>query len=239
MVEIGSATLYHGDCREILPSLRVDSILTDPPYSQRTHSGHDGLESNDGVDRRDLNYGYLTPDDCRDFASLFASVCDGWTVWMTDHTLAPDIQKALENEGRYVFAPLPYYAPGSRVRLSGDGPSSWTDWIIVSRTAKQCRWGTLPGGYLHQPGWNDKRYIGGKPTGLMKAIVNDYTREGDLVCDPFMGSGTTGEACIELRRRFIGIERDNSAFNMACERLARVEAQGDFFRSPQQQEIDA
>lgn len=227
---IGPATLYLGDCLDIMPTIgAVDHVITDPPYSARTHAGHDAARTNDGDMRTKLHYEGLTPRDVGRIAGQICASCDGWIVWMTDHVLIPQIECELKARERYTFAPIPYYAPGSRVRLSGDGPSNWTIWIMVSRTPAQHRWGTLPGGYLHQPGWGKAEYIGGKPLGLMKALVNDYSRPGDLVLDPFMGSGTTGEACMALGRRFIGIERDSDAYQMACERLERFHAQGDLF----------
>lgn len=143
--------------------------------------------------------------------------------------LAMTISAELEALGRYVFAPLPFYAPGSRVRLSGDGPSSWTNWIVVSRTAAQHRWGTLPGGYVSGPGWNDKQRMGGKPTLLMDSLVSDYSRRGDLVLDTHMGAGTTGVACARLGRRFIGCEIDGEAFDLSCERIHAAYAQGRLF----------
>ena len=232
-VTIGAARLALGDCREILPTLgRVDHIITDPPYSERTHSGHDDVASSkrrDGAERMALGYSALSRDGAERMADLFQSVCDAWIVWITDHTLAPTIAARLENNGRYVFAPLPYYHAGRSVRLAGDGPSSWTDWIIVSRTAAQHRWGTLRGGYIANEGWNDKERMGGKPTRLMQLIVSDYSRPNDLVCDPFMGAGTTGVACAKEGRRFIGIEIDPAAFETSCRRIEDAQRQGQLF----------
>lgn len=232
---IGDATLYLGDCREMLPTLKADAIITDPPYSERTHAGHDATargHSGQGKDeaiRKVLGYSALSADDCKSLAEAFAATCGGWIVWMTDHTNAPAIQSALETAGRYVFAPLPYFAPGSRVRLSGDGPSSWTIWIVVARTAAQSRWGTLPGGYVSGPGWNDAEHMGGKPTALMDRIVADYSKRGATVLDPFMGSGTTGVACVRSGRQFIGIEVDQVAFDKACQRIENAQRQERLF----------
>lgn len=144
-------------------------------------------------------------------------------------TLAPAIQTSLEAAGRYVFAPLPFFAPGSRVRLSGDGPSSWTNWIVVARTAAQVRWGTLPGGYVSGPGWNDKEHMGGKPTALMDRLVADYSRRGQLVLDPFMRSGTTGVSCMKTGRRFVGVEIDPAHFETACKRIENAQRQERLF----------
>lgn len=233
-VVIGNARLFLGDAREVLPTLgKVDHIITDPPYSARTHEGHDDVASGkrrDGAERRALGYAALSPEDAESLAAAFSAACGGWICWMTDHTLAPSIARALESGGRYVFPPVPYHHPGRSVRLAGDGPSSWTDWIVVSRTAEQHRWGTLRGGYVAGPGWDDKERMGGKPTRLMRLMVSDYSRPGELVCDPFMGAGTTGVACMQEGRRFIGIEIDPAAFELSCKRIEDAQRQGDMFR---------
>lgn len=232
-VVIGNAMLYLGDCREIVPLLpRVDSIITDPPYSAKTHAGHDQIHRDGAADastRSALGYGALTEENVAALAALYASKCDGWIVWMTDHVLAPSIRDALEGGGRYVFAPLPFFQAGRSVRITGDGPCSWTDWIVVSRTTAQVKWGTLPGGYVAGPGWKDKARMGGKPTELMKSIVRDYSRLGDVVLDPFMGAGTTGVASLLMGRKFIGIEVDADAFEIARSRIEETHKQAALF----------
>ena len=139
-VTIGQATLHCGDCREVLPTLAsVDAVITDPPYSERCHSGHDSTakDARDGATRAALGYKALTLEDVAWFAAQYDRVCVGWVVWMTDSDLALHVRNALEKLGRTAFAPLPFYQPGRSVRLSGDGPISWTDWIVVARTKAQ------------------------------------------------------------------------------------------------------
>lgn len=235
-----STAIACGDCRDILPTIgKADHIITDPPYSARTHEGHDASArghagiGNDGADRSALGYPALSDADCIRLGTMFHTCCRGWVVWMTDHILAPVIQQSLEDMGRYVFAPLPFFAPGSRVRLSGDGPSSWTIWILVSRTSAQSKWGTLPGGYAAQPGWNDKQHMGGKPSELMRCLVRDYSRQGELVVDPFLGGGTTLVAAKQLGRRGIGIEIDESACERSAKRLALTSIQLPLTSSPE------
>jgi site-specific DNA-methyltransferase (adenine-specific) len=231
-VQIGNCTLYQGDAMAILPELgAVDCIITDPPYSERTHKGHDqgARLGRDGAERKKLNYGALSEKQVAEVAQVFCAACDGWIVWMTDSTLSPAIHSALDECGRYVFAPLPFFQPGRSVRLSGDGPCSWTDWIICARTAKQMRWGTLPGGYVAGEGWADKERMGGKPTRLMQLLVQHYSRPEDLVCDPYMGAGTTGLAAVQEGRRFVGIEIDAAIFDIACRRIADAHKQSDLF----------
>ena len=225
-VVIGNATLYLGDCLEILPTLpKVDAVITDPPYSDRTHKGQCVGEQNDGIARNPLDYAAWSLDAVDAFAGAASAVCNGWVACMCDDVLAPAYGAAFRLLGRYVFAPLPYFAPGSRVRLSGDGPSSWTIWIVVSRTKAQSRWGTLPGGYLRGAGWDAPEKIGGKPIKLMEELLRDYSRAGQLVCDPCMGRGTTAIAAMAMNRRFIGIERDPDEFERACERIENAQRQ--------------
>lgn len=234
-VVIGDATLYLGDCREILPTLgRVDAVITDPPYSARTHAGHDLIsrkgEAADESARNGLGYAALSIQEAEELAASFVSMCDGWIVWMTDHTLAPAVLAALTADKRTTFAPLPFYQAGRSVRISGDGPCSWTDWIIASRTTAQVKWGTLPGGYIAGPGCSDKARMGGKPTALMERIVSDYSRQGQTVLDSHMGAGTTGVACVRTGRTFIGCEIDRGAFDLACERIEQAHSQGRMFK---------
>jgi hypothetical protein len=144
---------------------------------------------------------------------------------MTDSDLALAVRTALERVGRYAFAPLPYYHPGRSVRLTGDGPSSWTDWIIVARTKAQIKWGTLPGGYVAGKGWNDKERMGGKPTALMDKLVRDYSKPGHVVLDTHMGAGTTGVSCMKAGRKFIGCEIAKDAFDVACRRIEDAQRQ--------------
>lgn len=59
-----------------------------------------------------------------------------------------------------------------------------------------------------------------KPLDLMKYLVRTFTNEGDIVLDFCMGSGTTGLACLELNRNFIGIESDKKYFEIAKERMS-------------------
>jgi site-specific DNA-methyltransferase (adenine-specific) len=68
-----------------------------------------------------------------------------------------------------------------------------------------------------------------KPLSLMRELLGDFTRRNETICDPFMGSGTTGVACVKLGRKFIGIEIDEKYFDIACRRIEAACAQPDLF----------
>lgn len=226
--EESGIVIYHGDNREIIPDLgQVGAVITDPPFSERTHKGHNASanghigKGKDEADRLEIEYSHLDEKDVETYVKLTSEICNGWIVTMTDHTLAPLFQKYLEEKNRYVFAPLPFYSPGRSVRLSGDGPCSWTDWIIVARTSAQVRWGTLPGGYVSEPGWREREYIGGKPTALMIKLIKDYSKDEDTILDPYCGSGSTLLAAKKLGRKAIGIDISEKACEISAKRLAQ------------------
>lgn len=220
-----TATLYLGNCLELSAVFSgVDAVISDPPFSEKTHQGHDcgSLPGVDGATRNRLGYAAWNDDEVRQICSQLPA--RGWVAIITDYTLARHWETRLQEVGRYVFAPVPVIVRGRSVRLSGDGPSSWTDWLIVSRTKAEHKWGTLPGVYEGNRG--SIEHMGGKPLNAMCRIVEDYSRPGDTVLDFCMGAGTTGVACLRTGRNFIGIEKDPKHFATAVERLEREARQG-------------
>lgn len=205
----------------------VDAMITDPPFSERVHTGHNAALPGD---RRGIDYDCLSESDINVFVGTWKHRVAGWWAILTDHLSAALWADELARCGLYVFAPLPCVDPGSRVRLQGDGPSSWTTWLIVARprTREYSTWGTLPGAYVR--GCKRERLVrvGGKPIWLMRAIVRDYSRPGDLVCDPFAGAGTTLLAAAIEGRSAIGSEIDEEAHTAAQERLSRPYTQSMF-----------
>lgn len=175
--------------------------------------------------RRDIDYPPWTPADVDRFVELWAPRCNGWIVSITDDVLAQHWRRAYEVDGRVTFPSLPLVETGSRVRMSGDGPSAWSCFLMVSRPRNKFfqSWGTLPGAYI-VPGERDQnsadgtdRIVGGKPKRAMIEIVRDYSREGNLVVDPTCGAATTLIAALRTGRRCIGIEKDRATAELAAE----------------------
>lgn len=249
LADHADARAFHADWRDLLEVVRgegeCDLLCTDAPYSERTHAGHDdGTETANTVakrmksggrsetfelrasklTRRPINYGAWSPQDVSDFVSAWAPITRGWMVSVTDHVLAPAWSAAMESVGRYVFAPLAFVAPGSRVRLTGDGPAQWSTFVIVSRPKSRAfaSWGSLGGAYVLPPGCGGRLdVVGGKPLWLMERLVEDYSRPGQLVVDPCMGAGTTLVAAQRSGRRSIGGDAMLEHAELAARRISR------------------
>jgi hypothetical protein len=228
--------LRQGRWQDVLADVgEVSALVTDPPYGARTHAGQrhgrrDEVCASGWVSARGIHYDGWTPEHVAEFCAAWSERVTGWFCAMTSHDLVPAYFAALESLGRYVFAPIPCVMPGMNVRLAGDGPSSWCVWLVVSRPRSMRHWGTLPGAYTGNPfdpgentatAYRRRSVVGSKPAWLMRAIVRDYTRPGDIVCDPCAGGGTTLLAARMEGRRFVGAEVDPATHAKAMARLAR------------------
>jgi site-specific DNA-methyltransferase (adenine-specific) len=239
-----TADLRLGRWEDVLADVEmVDAVITDPPYSARTHDGHDdgaklankkarGHRRSDGkVDayrpRREISYTAWTAENVEAFVASWAPRNRGWFVCLSDSELCTPWRASFERHGLTGFQPVPCVIPGMTVRMSGDGPSSWAFYANVARPKALHRWGTLPGAYGVGVGVNlcgsqgEREHIGGKPEWLMRALIRDYTRPGNLVCDPCAGGGTTLVAAAIEGRRAIGSEVDAAANAKAMKRLDR------------------
>lgn len=213
-----SVDLRLGDWRDVLADVtECDSVLSDPPYGSRTHEGHNAAA---GEAMEAIAYDSLAPADVADLVGHWAVRTRQWMGFMTSHDLIGAYESAYLAAGWYAFAPVPIIQ--KRPRLVGDGPSSWAVYLMVARqrSRQMATWGCLPGAY-DAPTAKGSGIAGAKPLDLMSAIVRDYTRVGDLVVDPFAGSGTTALACAINGRRCITSERDPKHYEIAKARLTK------------------
>jgi site-specific DNA-methyltransferase (adenine-specific) len=219
-------TIYHGDCLEIMPQLDpVDHVITDPPYSERTHTKclhnerYDGCKK--GLWTDGFEYEYWDQQKIKDFCICLDECNKGWTVCFTSHDLYSTYNKCLQEECNvYVFPPIPIVIKGMNVRLSGDGPSSWCVWCVVARPKALSKWGTTPGAYIGTPE-RDMKIKGGKPLWLMNEVIRDYSKSGETILDPCMGSGTTLRAAKDMGRCAIGIEINEKYCEIAANRMSQ------------------
>ncbi len=216
-VVIGDATLYCGDCREVLPMLpRHDLLLTDPPYGIGADKGKKGaipFKGGKPVERAwhpDNVWDASRPDD--ETIKAAASAAEIAIIWGGNYFA--DLLPAM---GRWLWwdkcQTMPSY---------GDGELAWTN--LDATTPKKF---TLANNALFAQRV-ERHHPTQKPLQLMAWCLG-FAPEAKTVLDPFMGSGTTGVACAQLGRKFTGIERERKYFDIACERMARAQAQGALF----------
>ena len=210
--------LILGDCREVLPTLgRVDAVVTDPPYG----IGFPYASYDDTTDNlRDLIGGFM-PECLRaakrvivtpGVSNLHEYPKSDWTSAWTWETTAT--YGAL---GYNQWQPILFY--GKDVKGFGS----------VNGVLKSDRI-HFSGGAAKIAGDNDgAAHSCPKPTAFMQRLVARFSLDGESILDPFMGSGTTGVACVKLGRKFIGIEIDPGYFDIACKRIEEAYRQPDMF----------
>lgn len=234
-VVIGNATLYLGDCMEILPTLqKVDAVITDPPYGIAYQSGY----ATPALWKAgDIIYGDSSTLE-RDRAISMIASRNGlvpmlvFGTWKATRPSTTKMVLVWDKGGALGMGDLtiPWKPDHEEIYVIG-GP------FTGSRDS---------GSVLRHPpvqsmAKNGREHPTEKPVRLMLDLLR---KTNGTVIDPFMGSGTTGVACAQRGRPFIGIEREPKYFEIACRRIEQAHAQGTLFgsdppRDPEQQEIAA
>ena len=193
IVKIGDATLYHGDCLEILPTLdKVDAVVTDPPYPDYLALEFEFRdESLKTID--DYNWKMFVFWSCK---AGFPIAYSARHVWVkTGAGMMAAYEFIYEVRGKLAYKVF-----------NGNAISNET----MARFSRDV--------FADHPTQ--------KPVSLMTKLVS---LTSGIILDPFMGSGTTGVACANLSRKFIGIEIERKYFDIACERIDAAYAQGRLF----------
>jgi site-specific DNA-methyltransferase (adenine-specific)/modification methylase len=200
---IGRATLYLGDCRDILPTLsKVDAVVTDPPYGIGEAAGR-AKTRNRGINQI-VDYG----NDCWD-----------------DRPIGADLFQAVKTAGRWniIFGGNYYDCPPAKCWLvwdkcnSGDFADCELAWTNLPKAVRIIRY--LWNGMIRESGAQRGDHPTQKPLEVMKWCIGHLPEPNKTILDPFMGSGTTGVAAIQMGRDFVGIEREERYFEAACRRI--------------------
>lgn len=211
--------LIHGDCFNILSQMddaSVDLVLSDPPYSSKTHEGaRTGSWSKDG-DTPDklLTFDSITPDEFVEFSHQAVRVSKRWVITFCDWRYA----HLLEDVG---LVRLGAWVKGnSSPQFTGDRPAQgWEAIAILHRPGKK-RWnGGGKAATWHYNKVNAEWHPSQKPLPLLRNLIHLFSDPGETVLDPFMGSGGTVLASLQMGRRAIGIEKDEKYYRIAQERL--------------------
>lgn len=232
---ISSATLYLGDCLTILPTIKaVDHIISDPPYEDELHAAVGRIRRVDGrkmVD--DLGFAGVNADRAA-IATECVRVSQGWCILFTLAEGVRAWRDDLQAAGAKYDTCLAWIKPDSTPRMNGQGAARGFECAVTAWCAGGYRsWngGGKRGIYTHFVNNPERtgQHPTEKPRRLMAELVADFTKPEQLVCDPFMGSGTTGVAAVQAGRGFIGIEQDPAHFALACRRIEDAQRQGHLF----------
>ena len=255
---IGDARLFCGDCREVLPTLSdVNAVVTSPPYwQQRDYGGHVTdwnatvavLAETAPMAQVLVNLGLLHRNgEVFEYWDVFKVTMKnagwklfGWYVW-DKGGIPPSGDQAhrplLTHEWVFHFNKLPQsinkWVPSKNSNRSvglRDKDGSFKP-IIKGRINEF----KAPDTVLRIPAHNA---AGGSasinhpavfPVLLPEQLARSFSKPGETVLDPFMGSGTTGVACARLGRKFIGVEIEERYFSIACKRIEQAYRQADLF----------
>lgn len=196
-VILGDCTLYLGDCLDVMkdmPDKSVDAVITDPPYGLNIEYS----SYKDTPEALDKLVSDFIPEAIR-VATLCVVFC------------------GVQNVQKYPHADwLGCWFYGTTGNFGKFGYNSWQPFLLYGKNNNRYGQDTIKYSKM------EKRVDGhpcSKPVGLMEALANRFTSFGDTIFDPFMGSGTTGVACVQTGRKFIGIEIEPKYFEIACKRI--------------------
>jgi len=240
---IGNCTLYNSDCLEVIKILgKVDAVITDPPYGITNCEWDNKIDLSVFLVNTNLIVSFAT----EPFSSFLIHNNKKYfkekLIWEKHRAgnfgnakirhlkYTEDI--IILAKSAYPFNPQMQPRISDRIRQAQKGNSKqWktkTDHYGTEYAARD--WNTFnanlkyPSNILRYPGVvstakEKTEHPTQKPIKLMEYLVLTYSNENQVILDPFMGSGTTGVACVETGRKFIGIEKDARYFNIACKRI--------------------
>jgi len=230
---IGDAVLYLGDCLEVLPALAdsVDLIVTDPPYelsSAGPGASHLGMSLGkfDSKEYKDIVSGF----NVADVFNALARICEPFNMFcFCSNKQISKIMAFNEAAGRSTNL-LVWHKTNAPPFANG----VWRNDIefCVHTKAKGAHFegnARIKKKVTDHPIVIDSAHPTVKPLPIVEKYIGIGSDIGHTVIDPFMGSGTAGIACANMGRKFIGIEKDEKYFTIACERIENAQRQGKLF----------
>lgn len=209
---IGDHVLYCGDSYEVISSLKYDCIITDPPYKLVATGG--GL----GAKRQ-----YLSDIDNHIDSGFDLKIFDNCTNWLSfcsKEQLLELINKAESSSLRWAL--LTWNKPNPTPLTNGNYLPD-TEYIIHAfKKLPDNSYHDKKKYKVHPIEKNQFEHPSVKPLAICDWVVKSASTEGDVVLDPFMGTGSVGLSCHNLKRRFIGIELEQKYFDIACCRLDKL-----------------
>jgi DNA modification methylase len=217
-----------------LPTLGpVDHFISDPPYEADAHRKDRRITGkNRGTIATAFSFDAI--DGIREeIAAKMVSGCRGWLLAFCMAEGVAPWRDAIEAAGAKYKRAMVWIKPDAMPQFNGQGPAAGFESIVAAWCGSgYSRWngGGRPGTFYHNKNVGGKHeHETQKPVPLMSELVDLFSNPGDLICDPFMGSGTTGVSAVALGRHFTGIEAEERYFDIACRRVAEAMKQQDLF----------
>jgi len=232
----------------VLPTLdRIDAVITDPPYSSggtfrtdRTRSTADKYIGNGYVDKAAALARPEFSGDNKDqraylhWSAVWLGLClqsarpGAICALFTDWRQLPTTTDALQ-AGGWSWRGIAPWDKTEAARPQKGWFRNQCEYIVWGSCGPMDEDGEChPGVFRQSVAAEGKEHIAGKPVGVMEGITK-ICPPGQIVLDPFMGSGTTGVACVNLGRQFVGIEIEPRYFDIACERISQAQKQQRLF----------
>ncbi len=238
-----SFDLRMGDCLDPITGLAsladksVDHVICDPPYEAEAHTkGRRIADPRTGrIREAPISFAAMVNRD--EAARAMSRVCRGWTMAFCQVEAVAAWRASLEAAGSKWRRAGLFIKPNGMPQLTGDRPAQCYETIAIAWSGEgKSSWNgggkraiyehVVKGNFSREPRFHETE----KPEELMEALVRDFTRPGDTVCDPFSGSGTTGVAAIRMGRKFIGWEKDPKYHAIAMKRLTAAREQIEMFK---------
>jgi len=215
-----------------MPDQSVDVTMADPPFDEAAHERQRRIDKQKrkagkkGVTMAPLSFSPLSEADRRIMAKHAVRLTRRWILFFCQVESVHLWIEALEAHGAEYVRTLVWVKTDAQPQLSGDRPSTGSEHIVLChapRAKGRMQWngGGRAGVYLFPSKTGERTYEhpSEKPIALMNALVSDFSNPGEIVLDPYAGSGTTGASCLRLGRQFRGAEIDPKWANVARERL--------------------
>jgi len=240
----GQATVYLGDCLDVLPTLdAVDHVITDPPYARDVYMRLGGSSVSEQASvtssqrGKPLNHQYSSPsieklaagaighidEMLPHVAAEIARMIGRWAIVFSDVESCHLWRTQLELAGCRYIRTGAWVKTDPMPQFTGDRPAQGMEVCTIAHAQGSMRWngGGMPALWRHgtAKGADRPNHPCPKPLPLMTELVSLFTDPGDLILDPFMGSGTTLVAAKQLGRRAIGIELEEKWAEAAVKRL--------------------
>lgn len=232
VVRIGDCELILGDCLEVMPQLgKVDAVVTDPPY-ELSDSGpgnrHFGMSLSkfDSEQYKAIVSG-VNYEELLDRFGAVQSPINGF-IFCSNKQISKLMS---ECEGRNLSTTLLVWHKTNSAPFANGVWRGDIEYIAHFRG----KGATFNGGatektkVLPHPIVADNAHPTVKPQPIIQRLIKNCSNADETVLDPFMGSGTTGVACVQLQRQFIGIELDETYFHIACKRIEEAYKQPSLF----------